>query len=108
MRCACLTARCSFNKSLLPVAVAVCYFVSLPLISSIFTLPQDDGMITFALHMFILVLIGLLLSIPGPCIRTMLMNVNRPHCRSTVIAISEEFNNIGRILGPVLFVYYCQ
>lgn len=69
---------------------------------------QDDGMITFALHMFILVLIGLLLSIPGPCIRTMLMNVNRPHCRSTVIAISEVFNNIGRILGPVLFVYYCQ
>ena len=108
MRCACLTARCSFNKSLLPVAVAVCYFVSLPLISSIFTLPQDDGMITYALHMFILVLIGLLFSIPGPCVPTMLINVNRPHCRSTVIAISEVFNNIGRILGPVLFVYYCQ
>ena len=55
-----------------------------------------------------LVLIGLLLSIPGPCIRTMLMNVNKPHCRSTVIAISEVFNNVGRILGPVLFVYFCR
>ena len=24
------------------------------------------------------------------------------------IAISEVFNNVGRILGPVLFVYFCR
>ena len=103
-----LIPRCAFNKSLLPVAVGVCYFISLPLISSIFMISDTDSFLSVFLHILVLVLIGLLLSIPGPCIRTMLMNVNKPHCRSTVIAISEVFNNVGRILGPVLFVYFCR
>ena len=90
------------------MAVGVCYFISLPLISSIFMISDTDSILSFFLHILVLVLIGLLLSIPGPCIRNMLMNVNKPHCRSTVIAISEVFNNVGRILGPVLFVYFCR
>lgn len=38
----------------------------------------------------------------------MLMNVNKPQCRSTVIAISEVFNNLGKIIGPLVFVYACK
>ena len=94
---------CSFNKSLLPVAVSVCYFLSLPLIASLFRLTTDS--FTVILHSIVLFFLGLLLSIPGPCIRMMLLNVNRPQCRSTVIAVSEVFNNIGRILGPIVFIY---
>ena len=97
--------RCSFNKSLLPVAVSVCYFLSLPLIASLFQVTTDSLIITVILHSAVLFFLGLLLSIPGPCIRMMLLNVNQPQCRSTVIAVSEVFNNIGRILGPIVFIY---
>ena len=87
------------------MAVAVCYFISLPLIASLFQLSSDTFLLTLVLHALVLFCLGLLLSVPGPCIRTMLLNVNRPQCRSTVIAVSEVFNNIGRILGPIVFIY---
>ena len=96
----------TYNNALLPIALAVCYFLSLPLISSLFQVTTTDRLLLAALlHGVVLFCLGLLLSIPGPCIRTMLLNVNKPQCRSTVIAVSEVFNNIGRIIGPVVFIY---
>lgn len=98
----------SFNKSLLPIAIGVCYFLSLPLISSLFSISIVSKQLQFLFYCIALSLIGLLLSIPGPCIRTVLMNVNRPHCRSTAIALSEVFNSLGRIIGPMLFIHFCK
>lgn len=82
--------------------------MSLPLLISFFQIQFTSSTITLLFQGILLFTIGLLLSVPGPCIRTMLMNVNKPQCRSTVIAISEVFNNIGRILGPLFYVYFCK
>ena len=104
-----VTYRMAVNSSLLPVSLAVCYFISLPLISSLFQFTTSSNPIfSIILHGLVLFLLGLLLSIPGPCIRTMLLNVNRPQCRSTVIAVSEVFNSMGKIIGPVCFIYLTQ
>ena len=104
----CIIDRCSFNKAFLPIAVGIAYFMSLPLLISFFQIQFTSSTITLLFQGILLFTIGLLLSVPGPCIRTMLMNVNKPQCRSTVIAISEVFNNIGRILGPLFYVYFCK
>lgn len=101
-------SRCSFNKALLPVGVGIAFFLVLPLLYSLFQVTFPSFAITLVFQGFLLFLVGLLLSIPGPCIRTMLMNVNKPQCRSTVIAISEIFNNLGKIMGPLIFVYACK
>lgn len=101
-------SRCSFNKALLPVGVGIAFFLVLPLLYSLFQVTFPSFAITLVFQGFLLFLVGLLLSIPGPCIRTMLMNVNKPQCRSTVIAISEVFNNLGKIMGPLIFVYACK
>lgn len=101
-------SRCSFNKSLLPVGVGIAFFLVLPLLYSLFQVTFPSFAVTLVFQGLLLFLVGLLLSIPGPCIRTMLMNVNKPQCRSTVIAISEVFNNLGKIIGPLVFVYACK
>ena len=55
--------------------------------------------------MFIL---GVILALPGPCMRSIVIDVNKPHCRSTMIAFGEVFNSLGRVLGPIVFVWFAK
>lgn len=41
-------------------------------------------------------------NVTGTNLRAILLNVNLPETRSTVISISQFVNNIGRVLGPIV------
>lgn len=60
---------------------------------------------SFVLHACILFTLGILLNVPGPSLKVILLNVNRPECRGTATAVGEFFNNCGRIIGPIIFTY---
>lgn len=94
------------NRSYLPMAIAIGYLVSMPLLSILFSSSLTEGLslvVSFILHAILLALLGVLLNIPGPALKSILLNVNRPQCRGTATAIGEVFNNAGRIIGPIVF-----
>lgn len=95
-----------FNRAFVPVAIAIGYLVSMPLLSLLFSSTVTEGVSpawSFFLHALLLSTLGVLLNIPGPALKALLLNVNRPHCRGTATAVGEVFNNAGRIIGPVIF-----
>ena len=94
------------NRSYLPLAVAIGYLISMPLLSVLFSPSLSEGLsvsVSFLLHALLLAVLGVLLNIPGPALKSILLNVNRPQCRGTATAIGEVFNNAGRIVGPIVF-----
>ena len=94
------------NRSYLPLAIAIGYLVSMPLLSVLFSPSLSEGLsvsVSFLLHALLLAVLGVLLNIPGPALKSILLNVNRPQCRATATAIGEVFNNAGRIVGPIVF-----
>lgn len=97
-----------FNRAFVPVAIAIGYLVSMPLLALLFSPVVTEGVspaCSFGLHALLLFSLGVLLNIPGPALKALLLNVNRPHCRGTATAVGELFNNAGRILGPVVFTW---
>ena len=82
--------------------------MSMPLLSLLLS-PQlcesISSTFSFVLHACILFILGILLNVPGPSLKVILLNVNRPECRGTATAVGEFFNNCGRIIGPIIFTY---
>ena len=80
----------------------------MPLLSLLFSNTLSENLsstIAFVLHAVVLFVLGVFLNIPGPSLKVILLNVNKPQFRGTTTAISEFFNNLGRIAGPVIFTY---
>lgn len=80
----------------------------MPLLSLLFSPSLSEGLspsFSFVLHTCVLFVLGILLNIPGPSLKVILLNVNKPQCRGTATAIGEFFNNLGRIVGPILFTF---
>lgn len=80
----------------------------MPLLSLLFSSTLSEGLsssFSFFLHVCVLFVLGILLNIPGPALKMLLLNVNKPQCRGTATAIGEFFNNLGRIVGPIIFTY---
>lgn len=95
-----------FNRAFVPVVIAIGYLISMPLLSLLFSPAISEGLSaawSFVCHAVLLFTLGVLLNIPGPALKVLLLNVNRPHCRGTTTAVGELFNNVGRIVGPVVF-----
>ena len=96
------------NKALLPVTIGFGYLISMPLLSLLFSPTLTEGLsasFSFFLHVCVLFVLGILLNIPGPSLKVILLNVNKPQYRGTATAIGEFFNNLGRIAGPIIFTY---
>ena len=90
----------------MPVVIAIGYLLSMPLLSLLFSSTISEGLSatwSFVVHAALLFSLGVLLNIPGPALKVLLLNVNRPHCRGTATAVGELFNNVGRVVGPVVF-----
>ncbi len=96
------------NKALLPVTIGFGYLIAMPLLSLLFSSTLTEGLsvtFSFILHVCVLFVLGILLNIPGPALKVILLNVNKPQYRGTATAIGEFFNNLGRIVGPIIFTY---
>ena len=103
-----LKNRIAKNRTSLPFALGICDVIVLPFIYWLFTgeIASFGWRCVFVgCLMFIL---GVVLALPGPCMRSIVIDVNKPHCRSTMIAFGEVFNSLGRVLGPIVFVWFAK
>lgn len=57
---------------------------------------------SISLVAFLVIWTAFAVNIAGTNLRAILLNVNLPETRSTVISISQFVNNIGRVLGPIV------
>jgi len=57
---------------------------------------------TFGIPLLLAVLTGFTVSITGPCVRTILLDVNAPETRGTTFALYNLADDLGKGLGPAI------
>lgn len=104
----CLIFRISRKRSYLPIGLGFCDAFVIPFIFVLFKVKVDNFVFRCVFFAFFMFSLATILALPGPCMRSIVIDVNKPHCRSTMIALGEVFNSLGRVLGPIVFVWFSE
>lgn len=67
--------------------------------------PTDPGLVDWLLPVAFAIFAGALITVAGPNIKSILLNVNPPEHRGTVFALHNIFDCIGKGLGPLIGGY---
>lgn len=100
--------RISKKRTYLPVGMGFCDAFVLPFIYILFKGKVHNFALRCVFFGFFMFSLAVVLALPGPSMRSMVIDVNKPHCRSTMIALGEVFNSLGRVLGPIMFVWFAE
>lgn len=100
--------RISKKRSYLPIGLGFCDAFVIPFIFVLFKVKVDNFILRCVFFAILMFSLATILSLPGPCMRSVVIDVNKPHCRSTMIALGEVFNCLGRVLGPIVFVWFSE
>lgn len=66
------------------------------------TWPTDPGLVDWIIPVAFAIFAGALITVAGPNIKAILLNVNPPEHRGTVFALHNIFDGIGKGIGPFI------
>lgn len=97
----------SWNKVYLPIYMGISTIIAVPMICVFFRFEYIGQPWYMWVYMISFIIITcFFLNVNGSNIRAILININFPETRSSVISIAQLLNNLGQTLGPIAFNFF--